>query len=511
MRKLVNMAKRKYPERECPVCSTRHSNRGQTCSKTCGIALRKQTASSRVIKCVLCGESFTTRDGSGKYCSNTHYKNCEVCGKEFPITKGKESKKNPTCGFSCGAVYSHRSESSKKLRRENSLKKWGVDYPLQSVEVKSKIVESKKISGKSGKFGSRESREAIKKLYGVDNVSKLDEVKKKKAETFKKNFLDNGIYPKYGPVSKINLQWKQDLEDATGLEWEVERFFDGVGRIDLVAENAGRIVAVEINPTATHNAYKNIVACLHNKCESFPCREHAIDNKYHFNKAKSMKELHNVSLMSIFDWMDRDKCISFIKSKLLLDSHKVYARKTKIVEISQRDANKFFNEFHMLGASRLQKHCFALVSDGEIVQVQSFAPLSKKNPMEFEARRMATRDDWFVVGGVSKLTKHFIESVEPESVVAFSDLNLSYPDYDVVFNDFERVSVNRPQKCWSKGSRMILDKSAARQSADRLLGIANDSKNSKYPEDWSNEDVFLAEGWLPVYDCGMVKDEWRAE
>ena len=88
-------------------------------------------------------------------------------------------------------------------------------------------------------------------------------------------------------------------------------------------------------------------------------------------------------------------------------------------------------------------------------------------------------------------------------------MNLSWPDYDLMFNGFQRVSVNRPQKCWSKRKELVLDKSAARQSADRLLKIANNSSVSKYPESWSNEEVFLAEGWLPVWDCGMIKDEWR--
>ena len=508
MKKGFLMSKRQYKKKKCLMCNVEHTNRGKTCSTACAVSLRRKTSMQKVNTCILCGTEFSTKDGKGKYCSNTHYKNCEVCGERFPIPKGKESRKNPTCGFSCGGIYSHRSESGKKLRIENSLKKWGVEHPFQSDEVKQKIAATNKKTGRSGQFGSKESKEAIKKLYGVDNVSKLENIKKKKADTFKKNYIDNGLYPKYGPVSKINLKWKQDLEIATGVKWNLETFFEGVGKIDLVAEHNGHIVAVEISPTVTHNAYHNIVACLYNKCSVFPCKDHATDNKYHFNKVKLMKDLHNVSLITVFDWMDRDRCISFIKSKLHLDSCKLYARKTQVVEISQRDANKFFNEFHMLGASRLQKYCYGLVSDGQLVQVQSFANISKKDPLVFDARRLATRDDFYVIGGVSKITKHFINTVFPEKIVAFSDLNLGYPDYDIVFNGFSRVGVNRPQKCWSKGSRMILDKSAARQSADRLLGIANDSKSSKYPEHLSNEDVFLAEGWLPVYDCGMVKDEW---
>ena len=61
-----------------------------------------------------------------------------------------------------------------------------------------------------------------------------------------------------------------------------------------------------------------------------------------------------------------------------------------------------------------------------------------------------------------------------------------------------------------RGDRMILVKSAAFQSADRLIGIASNSQESPYPDSMSNKDVFLAEGWLPVWDCGKMREEWRA-
>lgn len=73
---------------------------------------------------------------------------------------------------------------------------------------------------------------------------------------------------------------------------------------------------------------------------------------------------------------------------------------------------------------------------------------------------------------------------------------------------FQERAFQPPVKCWSKDNKMILEKTAAFQSADRLLGIAKNSTVSPYPEAMSNEDVFLAEGWLPVWDCGKIKETW---
>lgn len=470
---------------------------------------KERDDSSIPLTCVLCGDTFYNRAGRGKYCSKTHFKTCAVCGKDFAIPRGKEKRKNPTCGYSCGAAYSHRSEGNKEKRRQNSLKKWGVEHPFQAKEVKEKI--EKAVEGTAGRFGTEASNRAIKEALGVDNCSQLESVKAKKAATFKKNFTDKGIFPSYGPISQTNRRWKEKLEEATGVEWSFEKYFEVIGCIDLYAEANGEKVAVEINPTATHNSYRNLVTCTKKKCPEGECKEHTNKRTDHYDKARKMKELHNISLTSVFDWMDEQKVINFLKSRLKLDSHKVYARNVELREIIQTEANRFLKEFHMLGPSRNQKYCYGLFYDGELIQVQTFAPL-RKDSNDWEARRLATRADWVVVGGVSKATKRFIEDVKPNSITAFSDLNLSWPNFDLRHNGFKRVSVNPPQKCWSKRgtNRMVLDKSAARQSADRLIGIANNSKESKYPEDWTNQQVFLAEDWWPVWDCGMIKDVWYA-
>jgi len=485
----------------CPICSGEHNRRGVTCSTAC--ASKKRAESNlTLVSCSLCQTEFTTSYRGQKYCSNPHFKECEVCGKSFQITPKKESLKNPTCGPHCGAILSHRSSESKERRKYNSLKKWGVEHPFQADEVKAKIAAN--VNSTSNQFGAEGYQDMIFTKYGVNNVSQLDEVKEKKAASFKRNYIDRGVYPKSGPVSKVNLQWKEDLEKATGLEWELEKFFPNVGRIDLFCENNGRRVAVEINPTATHNAYQNKVVCTAQKCP-LPCLEHTLNKNYHYERSRGLYEEHGLSLVSVFDWMDKEKIIWFIKSKLHLESNRVYARKTQVRKIPQVEANLFFKKYHMLGASRRQIHCYGVFYGNELIQVQSFAPLGKALDV-FEAKRLATKHDWVVVGGISKVTKHFIREVQPYSITAFSDLNLSWPSYDIAFNGFVRERVNKPQKCWSKGGRMILDKSAARQSADRLLQIANNSTSSPYPEHLTNEDVFLAEGWLPVYDCGMIKD-----
>lgn len=305
------MNKRIYSKSVCPVCGTIHRKRGKTCSNKCANYLRRETNKTLPLKCAICGELFTVKGGKGKYCNNPHYKKCEVCGNNFEIKRGTETSQKITCNSSCASKLSHRSPGNKEKRRANSLAKWGVENPFQAPEVKEKIEKS--LEGTAGRFGTEASKKSIRKIYGVENASQLEFVKEKKARSFKKNFIDKGIYPKSGPISKINLEWKQKLETFTGTEWELEKYFKNIGCIDLHTMIKGVQIIVEINPTATHNYYSNIIACTRAKCTIFPCLKHALKEDYHYIKTKTMRVEHGLLLLNVFDWDNEDTFYETIK------------------------------------------------------------------------------------------------------------------------------------------------------------------------------------------------------
>lgn len=428
-----------------------------------------------------------------------------------------------------------RSEVQEQMRRD-SLELHGVEWAGQRPEVKAKIRETNLKN-----FGVPVPAQAptvVEKMkatnierYGVENVFETDAVKTKKVKSYREHYgadhpMQSQEYRKAfskdfmrahgvewpillpnvvpGRISKPNLRWRDALQNATGVAWELEHNFPGVGSMDLYADHGGVKVAIEINPTSTHNAYKHLIACNRRGCTEFPCTTHGKQRYYHQDRAKALKTKHAVELISVFDWMPEDRVLAFVRAKLRLNIKRVGARTCELRKLTQTEANKFLKNYHMMGSSTRQEFCYGLYFNGELVQVQTFA----KRAHDWEARRLATKDGWQIIGGISKGTKAFIEEVAPEKIVAFADLNLSWPTFDSQFNGFAPETMVPPMLCWSKGTRMILDKSAARQSADRLLGIAKSSKESPYPESWSNVQVFVAEGWLPVWDCGMAKETW---
>lgn len=421
--------------------------------------------------------------------------------------------------------------------KQDALEKHGVEWHAQRDDVKEKIKESNidrygvPVPAKNDIVKAKMKKTTLER-YGAENPSQIEEVKKKKIETsikkygvkhpmqsesvqkeYSKNFkekhgvdwpimLPNAVP---GRISKPNERWRQRLEEATGVKFSFEEHFSKIGSLDLYAEANGVKLAVEISPTATHNSFQHKIACNRRGCSIFPCIDHGKQKKYHQYKTIALRELYDVDLITIFDWTDEEKIINFIKAKLKLQKNKIGARQCELKRISQKEANIFLKKHHILGASQKQTYCYGLFYKDELLQVQTFAQL--KNG-DWEAKRLASHPDWVIMGGVSRGTKAFIREAAPGKIVAFASLDLGIPDFDKNFNNFREREVQSPVKCWSKGKRIILAKSAAFQSADRLLGIASNSKESKYPEDWSNDEVFIAEGWLPVWDCGKIKESW---
>lgn len=153
-----------------------------------------------------CGKTFTSGSSKTRFCTDTHYGVCEVCGKKFPINPSKPSK---TCSASCAASLGHTDES-KAVRRKNSMKKWGVESPLQASSIKKKIKDTlDSHPEKDNRIGSDNFQKNLQEAYHVDNASKLDSVKSKKSETTLKNYgVDNPMKSKIvkESVKKTNLK-----------------------------------------------------------------------------------------------------------------------------------------------------------------------------------------------------------------------------------------------------------------------------------------------------------------
>lgn len=84
-----------------------------------------------------------------------------------------------------------KSKKIKEITKQHNLEKYNVEYPIQLEEIKEKIRKSnleKYGSVAPIPFGSDKFKKIIKEKYGVDNISKSDDIKRKKELTCLKHF-----------------------------------------------------------------------------------------------------------------------------------------------------------------------------------------------------------------------------------------------------------------------------------------------------------------------------------
>tara|TARA_Y100000310_G_scaffold98156_1_gene95836 strand:+ start:4004 stop:5353 length:1350 start_codon:yes stop_codon:yes gene_type:complete len=138
--------------------------------------------------------------------------------------------------------------------------------------------------------------------------------------------------------------------------------------------------------------------------------EHKPKN-FHKQKSNDCRE-KGIKLFHVFsdEWeFKRDIVKSMINSRLGASKERIFARKCKFKEISNKEATQFFENTHISGGTKFKKS-FALLFDDELVSVLSVrTPRHKIYKDTLEIARFSSKLNTNVVGGFSKLMKYVKE------------------------------------------------------------------------------------------------------
>ena len=436
-------------------------------------------------ECLYCGKKFISKRADGKFCSEecyNKYRNanfakykypesgmriCEECGKEYyydinncTYTKdnGKHINASKFCSYECGVKNAVRKQS------ETNLEKYGTTCCLQGKEIHEKVVKTWQ-----NKYGvdcigkAKEIQEKIKKTnlekygdecifgknstlypkiqqivydkYGVDNVFQSEEIQEK----IKKTNLE-----RYGveyPIQSPEIQAKYNHDDmykktyqtkkkngtlsTSGLEKEVKNFIESLGfiaekyitgrdstRFEIDIYVPGLKIGIECNGNWWHSTNRK-------------------PKNYHYKKYLLAKE-KGIDLIQVWEdqWKYQQEIIKdILKARLgvISKDNKIYARKCIIKEIENNDYRAFCINNHIQGY-RPAKIRYGLYYNGILVQIASFnkcKQYGKRKPQaEYEWIRGCIASNNFVIGGTSKLLKHFIDTHDPDSILCYADANL---------------------------------------------------------------------------------------
>lgn len=148
------------------------------------------------------------------------------------------------------------------------------------------------------------------------------------------------------------------------------------------------------------------------------------DKHYHLNKTKLSLD-KNVNLMHIWDWEWR--CRQDIIKSILLNKigkfKKIYARKCIIKQVNNNDKSKFLIDNHIQGDDTSSIR-LGLYYETDLVCLMTFVKSRYDKKYQYELSRYCNLLNTNVIGGASKLFKHFIKNYNVNSIVTYSDRRL---------------------------------------------------------------------------------------
>lgn len=220
------------------------------------------------------------------------------------------------------------------------------------------------------------------------------------------------------------------------------------------------------------------------------------DRMYHKEKTLKCAE-KGIHLAHVFEYQwenDREKVKSIIKSFLVNDSRKIYARECVIKEIPVTIARDFCEENHLQGYCS-SNVCLGLYYENELVQLETFRKLGSE--YEWDLTRECSKKDVSVIGGKSKLFKHFCSKYSPKSIISYCDAAL--------FSGDSYLKCGMTLEQWSDPDYVWCKQHTALSHYECL------KKYSELDRDMTESELMHSLGFAKLYDCGHKVFNWTAK
>lgn len=385
-------------------------------------------------------------------------------------------------------------------------------------------------------IANKKREETIMSKYGVKNISQVQEIREKKAQSFRKNKFDG--YELVKDLTSIK-KWSdafyrennrrptpkefalvvgdKDVERLRELihkmngddffswrESSLELFFEEqikdlglryernnrsvIGPLEIDFWFPDQKIGIEINDVASHNSDTPLV----NGWSIKPINYH---------QEKSLKGIDmGIRLIHLYEWELYDKKVmNYIRRILTSHRNTIPARKCDVREISKKMANSFIEKNHLQGKCIGNDINLGLFYGNRIVSVMTFGKPRHSKSYNWELLRYCSEEN--VIGGASKIFKAFIDRIERgETILSFQDLDKFSGDlYDKL--GFKYIETTKPSYVWVKGNDIFTRYSwyvILKKGVDNVLGTS-------YGKGKDNVELMIKEGYVRLYNSGMRK------
>jgi len=314
-----------------------------------------------------------------------------------------------------------------------------------------------------------------------------------------------------------------EIANQYNISYEVLKDAFSVGEVEVILhsknKSAGELELKEfINSLGlhcesirkTHNKIKYEIDCFVDEkkfgieyCgEYWHSKNSGKPRKYHQDKMLWCLD-QGIQLMTIFEheWVSKKPLLkSMIKSRLGICENRIYARNADCCIISKGQAKVFHDKNHISGGLTTSTIDFGLFHNNELISVASFSKSRFSKDAEYEILRFSTLQNYLVVGGFSKLFAHFVELINPKTVVSFCDLRFGK---GAVYtkSKFKCVSLTPPNYWYyfKANEKMGEFESRIKYQKHKLKHFSN------YADAKTEYDIMNENGYLQIFDCGNYK------
>lgn len=444
------------------------------------------------------------------------------CGGKSKFSDRFDKGYNDFCSLEC--ANNHKDEMVKR-QKESIQKKWGVDFFPQHKDFIKKQKETKKERYGDENYNNVNKMKSTKeKLYGDSGYNNSEKnaitrrdsfiktLKGKTKDKFISYELDsdniklncslcNQDYNIYNNLFNYRTKQKSvlcticnptDNKQVSGLELDIINFVSSLVDIktkDREVLNGKELdilipiksLAIEFNGLYWHSdIYK--------------------DKNYHLNKTIECNK-KGVDLLHIFEdeWLEKSVIVkSIIKNKLGLCDKRIYARNCEIRVVNKSEEKLFLNSNHIQGfvGSNVS---YGLYRNGELISIMTFGGLRKslgynsKNG-SYEMLRFCNKLNYNVVGGASKLFKHFLKKNNPKQIISYSDMR--YFDGSL-YNKlgFELVNQTKPNYFY------VINHNRENRFKYRKDVLVKEGFDKSLTE----KEIMKSRGYNRIWDCGNKK------
>ena len=368
---------------------------------------------------------------------------CIVCGKDtiFNSNNGWQS----TCSRSChmksperlkklketnlikyGSTNFLASEQGKSKLKQTNIKKYGVDNYAKSLEFKERIKsgdikpknnpELNSLKLRLNYYNSLVNGDIVMPLFSFDeyegfsNGYKIYKWKCKKCEF------------EYEAIIKYNkhIECRKCKPTGTKMEIFIKDFLDQ-HNIEFIYRDRNVLNGYEID---VYIPSHKLGIELHGL---YWHTEYHKDKNLHKLKA-DLASNAGINLIQIFEdelKIKKEIVLSRLKNLLNLNEDKVFARQCLVKEIKSNIKSTFLENYHIQGNSNTSIN-YGLYYNNELVSVMTFSKErialgSKTRNDVYELNRFCSKSNTNVIGGASKLLKHFIKMFNPNEIISYAD------------------------------------------------------------------------------------------